>query len=104
MTRTTTCSKPCTARTHPQVRLSELTSENKRMQQSDRERAAAERETDAEVFARNWLEEGHQGEEEIEMEELCDEPGMYEPEEEGKGMLLRFLRGIQPVSYVYWEN
>lgn len=78
--------------THLQGRLSELSSENRRMHESNREREASE----------TWIEEDHQ--EKKEMEILCDQPGPCEPEKETKGMLWRFLRGLQPVSYVYWED
>lgn len=56
--------------------------------------------------ARSWTEARHQGEKEMDMgmEKLYDQPGPCEPEEVGKGMLLRFLRGLQPVSHVYWDD
>lgn len=42
-------------------------------------------------------------EEEEEEEKSFDKLEAYKPDET-KGVLLRFLQGIQPVSYVYWEN
>lgn len=87
---------------HRQGRLSELRSENSRIQRSNHDGAAAEREMDTEMVTRSWTEEGHQGEKE--MEKLCDQRWPCEPEEEGQGMLVRFLRGLQPVSHVYWED
>lgn len=64
---------------------------------------------DAEMVARSWTQVDHQGEKEeeemeMETEKFYDQPGPCESEEEGKGMLLRFLRGLQPVSYVYWDD
>lgn len=101
-----------------QARLAELSSENRSMR--NRERAVERRKRDSEIARSNGRAE-HRRERERERERDEggeEEEGDKEEEEKSythdkleahepdktKGLLLRFLQGIQPVSYLYWES
>lgn len=96
-----------------QARLAELSSEDRSMRHKDAATETSD-ERDSEVARSHEREEYRQEreqeyeEEEEEHEEMEEENSYDELEaqesDETKGVLLRFLQGIQPVSYLYWEN
>ncbi len=108
-----------------QARLSELSSENRRLRQKEEKEKEEKRNPagksqldDVQVDAfsssswgiSNGSSGGGEGRERLfEDQTLCGKslslPRCGRPQEgECEGMLLRFLQGIQPVSHVYWDN